>query len=256
LPTVNLEGVNIYFEVKGHGVPIVFIHPPLLNSANFKYQVEELSKSFQTIVFDIRGHGNSAISDYPLTYALICDDIIHLLDELKIEKAYICGYSTGGSIVLNFLLSYPERAIGGILISSMSEVNDWLLRKEIALAVFLSRKKLMKALVTSVCYGNSDTKNTFKELSIEAQKGNAKNIQQYYQFSLTYCCTSQLTKINHPVLLLYGENNKQFHPYAQLISKNIRNKQLIFVKNGKHQLPTKSPSEVNRLIKDFVNMHS
>ncbi|WP_318502745.1 alpha/beta hydrolase [Bacillus sp. T3] len=203
-------------------------------------------------MFDIRGHGNSAISDYPLTYALICDDIVHLLDKLKIEKAFICGYSTGGSIVLNFLLSYPERAIGGILISSMSEVNDWLLRKEIALAAFLSKKKWMKALVTSVCYGNSDTKETFTELYNEAKKGNAKNIQQYYQHSLTYCCTSQLPRIKHPVLLLYGENNKQFQPHAQLISKSLRNNELIFIKNGKHQLPTKSASEVNRVIKEFA----
>lgn len=255
MPTVNIEGVNIFYEVKGQGIPIVFIHPPLLTSTNFKYQIEELSKCFKTIVFDIRGHGNSAISEEPISYPLISSDIVHLLDELNVDKAFLCGYSTGGEIALDFLLSHPERAKGAILISAMSEVNDWLLKREISLAIFFSKNKLINTLATSICYGNSNNKATFKELFHEAKKGIAKNIKQYYQYSLDYNCTSQLTRIKEPVLLLYGGKNKQFHPYAHLISKILQNNMLHFIANGKHQLPTKSAQEVNTFLREFLYRH-
>lgn len=102
LPVTKIDGVDLYYHVQGKGIPVVFIHPPLLTSMNFIYQVNELSNRFKVIVFDIRGHGNSSFSEKALTYPLISHDISQLLDHLKIDQAFICGYSTGGSIALDF----------------------------------------------------------------------------------------------------------------------------------------------------------
>lgn len=248
--------MNIYYEVQGKGIPIIFIHPPLLTSINFKYQVEQLSKDFQTIIFDIRGHGNSSYSEESLTYPLISKDMVHILDHIKIDKAYLCGYSTGGSIALDFLINYPERSSGAILLGPMSEVNDWMLKNKISLAAMLSKHKLVTTLALAICYGNSNKKTTFRDLYQEAKKGNVKNIEQYYKYSLIYNCTTQLDNISHPVLLLYGEKDKQFHRYADLISKRLPNQELVFVKNAKHQLPTKWAVEINHLIKEFINKQS
>lgn len=56
-----------------------------------------------------------------------------------IEKALLCGYSTSVSVVLEFLLTCPERALGGILINGMSEVSDWMLRYKISLGCIFSK---------------------------------------------------------------------------------------------------------------------
>ena len=253
MSTLNIDGVNIYYQVHGSGVPIVFIHPPLLTSINFTYQIQGLSSSFQTIVFDIRGHGNSSYSKEPFTYPLISKDIIHILDHLEIDKAIICGYSTGGSIALDFMITYPGRALGAILFGPMSEVNDWVLKKEISLAVMLSNNKTLEPLALAICFANSNNKKIFWDLYREAIKGNAKNIKQYYRYSMKYNCTAQLNRIKLPVLLLYGEKDKLFHPYAHLINQKLPNNELVFVKNVKHQLPTKVAMEVNHLIKQFIN---
>ena len=50
-------------------------------------------------------------------------DILSLLDHLRIDKAFICGYSTGGTIVLEYLLTNANRALGGIVISGMSSTR-------------------------------------------------------------------------------------------------------------------------------------
>lgn len=107
---------------------IVFIHPPLVTSLIFIYQIEKLCKKFTIIIFDIRGHGRSQYSSQAVTYPLIVEDIRHLLNHFEIKKAFICGYSVGGSIVLEFLLN-SNMALGGNVISGMSEVKDWYLKQ-------------------------------------------------------------------------------------------------------------------------------
>ena len=43
---LDVDGISLYCTVNGEGIPIVFIHPPVLTCENFKYQVEELSRDF------------------------------------------------------------------------------------------------------------------------------------------------------------------------------------------------------------------
>jgi pimeloyl-ACP methyl ester carboxylesterase len=100
MPKANVNGTILHYHVHGRGTPIVFIHPPLLNRAVFRYQEVQLTDPFQVITFDIRGHGFSPPSETPLTYTLIAEDIKALLDHLNIRQAYLCGYSTGGGIAL------------------------------------------------------------------------------------------------------------------------------------------------------------
>lgn len=173
---LNIDGVSLYYNVKGQGTPLVLIHPPVLTSFNFKYQIEELSSFFQVITFDIRGHGKSSVSNDPITFPLVVKDIKNLLDHLGLEKAFIGGYSTGGSIVLELLRTSPEKALGGIIIGGYSEVNDLYLKQKISLGIKLAGVGAIPVLAWSMSKTNSDTKEMFKESVKEARKGNAKNI--------------------------------------------------------------------------------
>lgn len=252
MPILNLDGISLYYKVKGKGVPIIFIHPPVLTSVNFKYQLEELSKKFQVITFDIRGHGRSEYSNNPITYQLIVKDIKHLLDYLEIEKAFICGYSTGGSVVLEFLITSSDRALGGVVIGGMAGVRDKTLKKKISLGVKLANAGAVKLLAWAISWSNSNTLELFKELFTEARKGDSKNIEQYYQYSLHYNCNNQLSKINLPILLVYGKKDKSFHYYAKQLHETLPLNELKIIENADHQIPTDAAKELNELIKQFV----
>lgn len=106
--------------------------------------------------------------------------MIALLDVLKIKKAFICGYSTGGSIVLEFLLKHPERAFGGIVISGLSEVKDRYLKFRLGAAINLSNEKTIPFLTYMVTKGNANSSHTFKSLQKGAKEGHVINIKQYY----------------------------------------------------------------------------
>ncbi|WP_274306956.1 alpha/beta fold hydrolase [Solibacillus daqui] len=252
MPMLDVEGSSLYYQAKGEGTPIVFIHPPLLTCTNFVYQLEQLSKMYKVITFDIRGHGRSVYSKQAITYPLIVNDIVKLLNHLSIEKAYICGYSAGGSILLEFLLTNPSRALGGIVISGMSEVNDIYLKQRISLAIKLANKKAISILTLAISWGNSNTRKIFSKLYEDASYGDARNIQQYYRYSLHYNCTSRLQDIDSPLLLVFGTKDESFHQYARILHEKLPNSELVFLEKEKHQIPTKAAIKLNETIDKFI----
>jgi Predicted hydrolases or acyltransferases (alpha/beta hydrolase superfamily) len=253
VPFFKVNGCRLYYTVQGQGTPILFIHPPLLTHFNFVSQTKKLSKSFQIITFDIRGHGRSSYSRQPLTYPLIAEDMKELLDHLKIQRAFICGYSTGGSIALEFFLSHPDRAYGEILISGLSEITDRSLIIKLNIATTLIRFKIMPLLSLFIFGSNMNTISSFWKVMREGRKGSSQNIEQYYRYSLTYNCTNQLEKIKTPVLLVYGLKDQGFFRYAQLLHEKLPHNELKWIRDVKHQIPTKAADELNDLIKQFIN---
>ncbi|UVI33295.1 alpha/beta fold hydrolase [Paenibacillus spongiae] len=250
----DINGYKMHYSELGTGTPIIFIHPPVLTSVNFHYQLQGLSAHFRTIAFDIRGHGRSGPSREKITYSLIVEDIKQLMDRLEIDKAYLCGYSTGGSIVLEFLLAQPDRAFGGIVIGGMSEVADRKLRTKISLGRICSEIGMVCpiALITAWAQSHSNT-SFFRKLFNDANKTNPMNAKQYYQYSLHYDCTDRLRQISQPVLLVYGEKDRPFHPYAKLLHQRLAKNELYYFKNIDHRIPTKAAGKLNRLIKQFID---
>ncbi|MEF3307060.1 alpha/beta fold hydrolase [Paenibacillus sp. GYB003] len=252
MPIAAINGAHIHYEVHGKGTPIVFIHPPLLTSANFRYQQVQLAGEFTVVTFDIRGHGRSGASDAPLTYALIAEDMKRLLDDLGIPKAFVCGYSTGGSIALEAMLNYPDRFVGGILVSAMSEVSDLVLKSRIRLASYLSKTKPMtRLLMWAIAWGNADSGLTFRNLLKDAVRGNMANIHQYYKYSLNYNCTGRLRELKAPVLLLCGGKDRGFKRYRRKLEKMLPNCETVEL-DEKHQIPTKAALAMNESIRRWI----
>lgn len=252
MPNDTINGASIYYRDMGKGTAVIFIHPPVLTSLTFKHQYRGLSGQFRLIGLDIRGHGKSLPSGQAVTYPLIVEDIKALMDLLNIEKAFICGYSTGGSVVLEFLLTYPDKALGGIVIGGMSEVNDLKLKNKISIGIVLAKAGCVGTIALANAWSNSQSLSYFRELFLDGKNGNANNAEQYYQYSLQYNCTALLEKIPHRVLLVYGEKDPLFHPYAKLLHERLPNNQLVYVKQTDHRIPAKAAEQLNGLITTFI----
>lgn len=253
MPLAYVNGTILNYEITGTGTPIVFIHPPLLTLQNFDYQKEQLSDQFQVITFDIRGHGASSPSDRTFSYALVAQDIKLLLDYLGIEKVFLCGYSTGGAIVLEALLTFPERFHGGIVVSGMSEMSDSYNKSRLWLASRMAGSGLlMKLLKKAITFGNADNEHTYQNLYESSLSDAANDVKSYYEQSLTYTCTRRLRTIQHPILLIFGQKNHPFRRYADLLHSELPHSSLYFIQDAKHQIPTKNSSRMNDLIRLWV----
>ena len=108
--TVTINGADIYFEVYGEGDPVLLIHGGLGNGDYFANQIPALvDAGFQVIVMDSRGHGRSSFDDQPIGYTLMSEDVVGLMDHLKIDKADLVGWSDGGIIGIELAIKHPER---------------------------------------------------------------------------------------------------------------------------------------------------
>ncbi|MDT5293743.1 MAG: hypothetical protein QOJ76_623 [Acidobacteriota bacterium] len=116
MPTVRVNDIELYYESRGDGEPLVLI-PGFGTGLWIWYrQVADFAEKFRTIVFDPRGTArSSAVPDEPLTMRRLAADVAALLDELSVERAHILGASFGGFVAQEFALAYPERTRGLIL---------------------------------------------------------------------------------------------------------------------------------------------
>ncbi len=112
-------GCKIHYTIEGNGPPLILIHGYAVNAdINWRWNgiISKLRKHFTTIALDLRGHGLSEKPSKPGSYGIeMAKDVIRLMDHLKIEKAYIMGYSMGGFITLKLVTMYPERIIKAVV---------------------------------------------------------------------------------------------------------------------------------------------
>lgn len=107
------EGVRIHFTDEGSGTPVVLLHGFAVN-ADLNWRLpgltEALAGEFRVISMDLRGHGLSGKPHDPELYGdAMAEDVIALLDHLRIEKAHLVGYSLGGIIALKLATTHPDR---------------------------------------------------------------------------------------------------------------------------------------------------
>src|SRR5262252_6286038 len=94
----NSNGVRIHYTVAGAGNPVILIHPFAQSAEIWAPLVTDLAKNFQVIAMDCRGHGKSDKPHDPKQYGInMITDVVNLLDELKIPRAHVVGYSMGGA---------------------------------------------------------------------------------------------------------------------------------------------------------------
>lgn len=106
-------GVKIHYTVEGQGDPVILVHGFIAN-INLQWRapgiIKELAKQYKVIALDNRGHGQSDKPHDPAKYGVeMVEDIVRLMDHLKIQKAHIVGYSMGGFITAKLLALHPER---------------------------------------------------------------------------------------------------------------------------------------------------
>lgn len=114
----DIDGVRIHYQEKGTGAPLVLLHGFSSSTYSWKDVFEPLAKSYRVIAVDLKGFGFSGKPDGDYTRRGQAILVAHLLDYLKIEKAWLAGNSMGGEVSLNFALQNPERVAGLILIDS------------------------------------------------------------------------------------------------------------------------------------------
>jgi pimeloyl-ACP methyl ester carboxylesterase len=115
MPFADHQGVRIYYEEEGEGLPILLAHGLTGGTTFWRTDgyVEPLKDKYRVILFDARGHGKSDKPHVPAAYdlRLMAGDALAVLDALEIDRAHVWGYSMGGAIGLSLASDHPDRVL-------------------------------------------------------------------------------------------------------------------------------------------------
>jgi len=115
---IDVNGMQMYFEVHGDGEPLLFLHGGLGAGDNWKYIFAAPPDGFRVIAPDQRGHGASTNPSKTFTFRQVAQDVLALLDHLQIERVKAIGVSGGGIALLHMATAQPGRIAAMVVVSA------------------------------------------------------------------------------------------------------------------------------------------
>jgi pimeloyl-ACP methyl ester carboxylesterase len=116
----TLNGVQLYFEVHGHGEPLLLLHGFSGSSQDWSSLTTGWGEHFQLIIPDLRGHGRSSILSKPFRFDEAAADVFALMDHLGVGTIKGLGISGGGNVLLHLATKQPDRVRAMVLVSATS----------------------------------------------------------------------------------------------------------------------------------------
>ena len=204
MPTVQVNDIQMYYELRGEGQPLVLILGMTLDVSEVEPIIRWFAERYRVLVFDNRGAGRTDKPDIPYTIAMMANDTLGLMDAVGIERANVLGISLGGRIAIALTLAHPERVEKLALVSTSARVppRGWRFR--------------VLGLLSSV------------------PMFQGKYPQPRYAFvrqrdaSTAFNCTARLPEIQAPTVIMHGRSDKTT-PFvlAEEMQRGIRSSKLL-----------------------------
>ena len=237
----SVNGLQLYYERRGSGRPLVLLHGGLLTiDLNFGTLLEPLAAGRQVIAVELQGHGHTADTDRPMTIEALASDVVALLDHLEIAEADFFGFSLGGLVACAVALGAPARV--GKLIVASADGHRPRGRESAPLdedrmptpADFQAWRDAYEAVAPDPSH--------FEEFA-------AKNSTMVHEFA---GWTDELRSLQVPTLLVFGD--RDFSPLRDVVEmfEILPNAQLAVLPATTHVGVTRRPGEVLALITPFL----
>lgn len=228
---MNANGIKLYYEIYGHGHPLLLLHGNSESIVSFRKQIPELSKYYQVIAVDTRGQGKSGEDGKTYTYDLFAADMKAFLDSLHLDSVDVLGWSDGGNTGLIMAMDYPSKVrrlatMGANIFIDHTVVDD---------SVFHMIRKLQRGLKGDTTW-QSVNRNRLLTLLLTEPRHNF----------------AQLQSIQCPVLVMAGEKDLISDVHTRGIAYHIPHSQLVIFPGGTHEEPDEHPDLFNKTVLDFL----
>ncbi|MBI0330607.1 alpha/beta fold hydrolase [Burkholderia plantarii] len=237
--SADVNGIHLYYATIGHGTPVILLHGGLSNSDYFGHQVKALMKHHQVIVVDSRGHGRSSRDAQPFGYDLMTDDVVALMDTLKLRRADIVGWSDGAIIGIDMAIRHPDR-VGKVVAFAANTKTDGVMpdvEKNPTFAAFIKR-------------GGDE----YRRLSPTPQEYDAFVEQISHMWaSQPNWSDAQLKAITTPVLVMDGDHDEAIRrEHTEYIAATIPGAGLQILPGTSHFAMLQDPEAFNFAVEHFL----
>ncbi|MDC0078560.1 alpha/beta hydrolase [Candidatus Pelagibacter sp.] len=250
------SGTFYFFNKKDQTVPIVFIHGVGLTYEIWQPQLD-FFKDRSTLSYDILGHGKSSLNKQDISFDDFSDQLINLIDELKIDKIHLIGFSIGSLIARNFATKFNDRLQSLALLGSIYKRSDQ--QQKIVNERFNQAKQELKLSKLALKRWFTDkylesNPNTYEKISSILSSNNMSNFLKVYELFVNHKNDEDFKKIKANTLVMTGENDVgSTIEMSKELNKIIINSELKIIKNGKHLCGIECADDVNLAIKKFID---
>lgn len=183
VPTVSVNGIDLYYESHGSGVPLIMLGGLGLDVSEMGVLTGPLAESFRVIAIDNRGSGRSAKPAGPYSIEQMATDVAGLMDHLGVPRAHQAGISMGGRIAMALALNSPERVDRLVLIATSPRAAG--------------RRVLVRAGMMVADLPGFRGRHRQPRYAMRAQ----------FDATTRFDCTSRLGQIASPALILHGKSD-------------------------------------------------
>jgi pimeloyl-ACP methyl ester carboxylesterase len=267
---VTRDNVRLHYEEVGSGTPLVFVHEFAGDWRAWEPQMRYFARRYRCITFSFRGYHPSDVPDTLDAYGYehFRDDVIDVMDHLKIDKAHICGLSMGGYATLCVGIKYPARALSLTLAGTGSGSERGVLEefRKSSQATAAEYDRVGSDGVAKT-YGMGPSRIPFEvkdprgyrefydQFASHSAKGAASTLRGYqagrppvYEFE------AELKALTLPTLIICGDEDDACIEPSVYLKKHIATSGLaIFPKSG-HTVNIEEPALFNQTLGDFLSI--
>ena len=250
------SGTFYVYNKKNQISPMVFIHGVGLTHEIWQPQLE-FFKDYSNLSYDILGHGKSSLNKEKISFDDFSDQLIELLNELKIDKIHLIGFSIGSLIARNFATKFNDRLKSLILLGSIYKRSEE--QQKIVNSRFDQAKKELKLSKQALKRWFTDEyleKNpkTYEKISLILSSNNMSNFLKVYELFVKHKNDEDFEKIKVNTLIMTGEYDVgSTVKMSEELNRIIKNSEIKIINNGKHLCGIECADDINLTIKNFVN---
>jgi len=122
---VQVNGMQMYYEVSGAGEPLIVLHGAYMNIPGMGAIISRLAATHKVYALELQGHGRTTDIDRPITYPNLADDVAAFMDAVGLPKADVFGYSMGAVAGLQLAIRHPEKVNKLIMASGGYDARGW-----------------------------------------------------------------------------------------------------------------------------------
>jgi aminoacrylate hydrolase len=264
MPRISIGNCRLYYERHGAGFPVLLITGLAGTAQYWRDQIPAFSRSFEVIVHDHRGLGESDPATCGATTEGLAADVIGLMDALHIGKAHVIGHSAGGAIAQILAIDHPQRLASAVIAASWTKADAYFRR------LFAFRKEtLMRLGPASYVQANTlllypsqyIARNHERLRQIEAQAlahfSQPEHMMSRIDAILAFDRTADLGRIRTPTLVVAAQDDLVTPAYfSEELARRIPGAEAKFFPQGGHYFTQVLPREFNQAVLPFLSAHT